>query len=84
MPALGDRPFSGLDLALKDVGHGVDCAQKAGIPASVASMALENLKKADEVGKAKGRRLDSSSMYGVLREQAGLDFETDLVKKRDG
>lgn len=83
MPALGDRPWSDLTLALKDVGHGVDCSTKAGVPGGVASMALENLKEASDFGKAKGRALDSSSMYGVLRQKAGLDFETELVKQRD-
>jgi 3-hydroxyisobutyrate dehydrogenase-like beta-hydroxyacid dehydrogenase len=83
MPARGDRPWSDLTLALKDVGHGVDCAEKAGISEGVAAMALDNLKEADKVAKKKGRALDSSSMYGVLRQKAGLDFESDLVKERD-
>jgi len=30
-----------------------------------------------------GRLLDSSPIYGIIRQDAGLDIETDLVKKRD-
>lgn len=30
--------------------------------------------------KHDGRSLDSSSMYGVVRQEAGLDFESDVVK----
>ena len=84
MPPPGERPWSDLKLALKDVGHGVDCAEKAGAELGVAKMALGNLRGADEFGSRRGRALDSSSMYGVLRQGAGLDFETDLVKERDG
>ena len=47
-------------------------------------MALDHLKRAkkhaDEHG---GRPLDSSSMYGIIEQDAGVDFETDLLKKRD-
>ena len=84
-PGEGEAPWSGLDLALKDVGHGVDCAQQNGVDLKVGKIALENLKAAktwtDENG---GRGLDSSSLYGVVRMQSGLDFETDFVKMRDG
>lgn len=84
MPARGDRPWSDLTLALKDVGHGVDCAERVGVQGGVAALALRHLQEADQVSRAKDRPLDSSSMYGVLRQKAGLDFETDLVKERDG
>ncbi|KAH6989568.1 NAD binding domain of 6-phosphogluconate dehydrogenase-domain-containing protein [Ilyonectria sp. MPI-CAGE-AT-0026] len=83
MPARGDRPWSDLNLALKDVGHGITCADQAGLKLEVAEVALRHLKEASEFSEAEGRPLDSSSMYGVLRTQAGLPFETDLVKERD-
>jgi hypothetical protein len=73
-----------LNLAIKDVGHGIACAEKAGTGLKVAEVALGHLKRAkkyaDEDG---GRPLDSSSMYGIIRQDAGLDFEIDLIKKRD-
>lgn len=78
-PAPGDRPWSDLGLALKDVGHGVDCAAAAGARLHVAEVALGHLREASR----EARPLDSSSMYGVLRRQACLDFETDFVKERD-
>ncbi|OLN96869.1 putative 3-hydroxyisobutyrate dehydrogenase, mitochondrial 1 [Colletotrichum chlorophyti] len=83
MPARGDRPWSDLGLALKDVGHGIDCAGKSGSRLEVAEVALKHLEAAKAFSDAQGRPLDSSSMYGVLRQEAGLPFETDLVRSRD-
>lgn len=84
MPAKEQRPWSDLNLALKDVGHGIDCAREAGAELPVGQVVQKHLQEAKEVSEAEGRPLDSSSMYGVLRREAGLDFETDLVKRRDG
>lgn len=84
MPAKDQRPWSDLNLALKDVGHGIACAREAGASLPVGEVVQKHLEEAKEVSDAEGRPLDSSSMYGVLRRQAGLDFETDLVKRRDG
>ncbi|KAG6363246.1 hypothetical protein INS49_008342 [Diaporthe citri] len=84
MPAKGQRPWSDLNLALKDVGHGIDCARDAGAELPVGEVVQKHLQEAKEASDAEGRPLDSSSMYGVLRRQAGLEFETDLVKRRDG
>lgn len=83
MPAKGERPWSDLNLALKDVGHGISCAGEAGLALPVGDVALGHLQEAKRYSDAEGRPLDSSSMYGVLRRQAGLSFETDLVKQRD-
>ena len=83
-PAVNEAPWSGLDLALKDVGHGVDCADKNGVDLKIGKLALENLKVAKTWSeKNGGRALDSSSLYGVVRMQSGLEFETDFVKRRD-
>ena len=41
---------------------------------------MEAKKFSDESG---GRTLDSSSLYGIVRRDAGLAFETKLVKERD-
>lgn len=83
MPAKDQRPWSDLNLALKDVGHGITCARDAGANVPVGDVVQKHLEQAKEFSDARGRPLDSSSMYGVLRRQAGLDFETDLVKERD-
>ncbi|KAB2572785.1 putative oxidoreductase YfjR [Lasiodiplodia theobromae] len=83
MPPKGERPWSSLDLALKDVGHGIRCARESGSRLEVGEVALRHLEEAKDFSDAHGRPLDSSSMYGVLRQQAGLPFETDFVQKRD-
>lgn len=83
MPARGERPWSDLNLALKDVGHGITCAEQSGARLEVAEVALKHLKDASRFSEAENRPLDSSSMYGVLRAEAGLPFETDFVKDRD-
>ncbi|TDZ33800.1 2-(hydroxymethyl)glutarate dehydrogenase [Colletotrichum spinosum] len=83
LPARGQRPWSDLGLALKDIGHGIDCAEGSGSRLEVAEVALRHLTEARAYSDVEGRPLDSSSMYGVLRREAGLSFETDLVKKRD-
>ncbi|KAL2839604.1 3-hydroxyisobutyrate dehydrogenase [Aspergillus pseudoustus] len=83
LPKSGDRPWSDLGLALKDVGLGVDCAEKAGTRLPSAELVRKNLAEARRYGEQNDRALDSSSMFGVLREKAGLDFESDVVKQRD-
>ncbi|KAL0932705.1 uncharacterized protein CTRU02_211668 [Colletotrichum truncatum] len=84
LPPLGEKPWSDLGLALKDVGHGINCAETSGSRLEVAEVALKHLQEAKKFSEAVGRPLDSSSMYGVVRSEAGLSFETDLVKRRDG
>lgn len=79
IPPAGTRPWSDVQLAVKDVGHGISAASDAGARLHVAELAIAHLKTAS----AKERPLDSASIYGVLREEAGLDFETDVVKTRD-
>ncbi|KAB8227787.1 NAD(P)-dependent oxidoreductase [Aspergillus alliaceus] len=83
LPKLGERPWSDLQLALKDVGLGASCAERVGANLPIANLVLKHLGEARQYGQATQRALDSSSMYGVLRQHAGLDFESDLVKERD-
>ncbi|KAL2870306.1 NAD(P)-dependent oxidoreductase [Aspergillus lucknowensis] len=83
LPPRGERPWSDLGLALKDVGLGVDCAERAGTSLPVAEIALKHLGEARQYGDEVRRALDSSSMFGVLRESAGLGFESDVVRRRD-
>lgn len=83
MPARDERPWSDLNLALKDVGHGIDCAKEAETVLPVGELALEHLQEAKAFSDQQKRPLDSSSMYGVLRRLAGLSFQTELVIERD-
>ena len=82
-PPKGERPWSDLGLAVKDVGIGISCAEKVGARLKIGEVALGHLKEAKMYGEEKGRKLDSSCMYGVIRRDAGLDFETEGVKERD-
>ncbi|KAE8369018.1 3-hydroxyisobutyrate dehydrogenase [Aspergillus caelatus] len=82
LPKQGERPWSDLKLAVKDVGLGVSCAENAEASLPVADVILKHYDEACQYGERNERALDSSSMYGVLRTHAGLDFESDRVKER--
>ncbi|KAI8953331.1 hypothetical protein F4801DRAFT_588260 [Xylaria longipes] len=78
IPGNGETPWSDLNLALKDVGHGVDSATQAGVSLKVGNTALEHLRRAKMYSGENGERpLDSSSLYGIVRQDSGLDFRTD-------
>ena len=83
-PPKGERPRSDLTLAIKDVGHGIESAKEAGAKLKVADMTTEHLLEAKKWAEREGRTLDSSAVYGVVRQDAGLDFENKVVKERDG
>ncbi|KAL5338043.1 3-hydroxyisobutyrate dehydrogenase [Aspergillus crustosus] len=83
LPARGNRPWSDLQLAVKDVGLGVSCAEKVGAALPIAEVVLGHYEKANEYADTGNRALDSSSMFGVLRQKAGLEFESELVRERD-
>lgn len=83
-PAPDGKAGFGVELAMKDARHALNCAKAAGTRLQVSEVALANLEKATQFGeKEGGRPLDSSSMYGTIRQEAGLDFFTDLCKERD-
>ncbi|KAG9186470.1 hypothetical protein G6011_09578 [Alternaria panax] len=82
-PAAGQAPSSGLELGIKDVGHGVSLAKEAGMTLGIGEMYLGAAEEAKVFGEEKGRRCDSSAVFGVVRTRAGLDFESDQVRKRD-
>jgi 3-hydroxyisobutyrate dehydrogenase-like beta-hydroxyacid dehydrogenase len=82
-PAAGERPRSDVRLAVKDVQVGVDVAKAVGVDLEVGKLALQRLKDARDWGERNGRGLDSSSVYGVARNRAGLDFERkDVLEQR--
>jgi hypothetical protein len=73
-----------LNLGIKDVQHGISYAKDVGASLKVAEVALGNMVRAKEFSDAHGGRpLDSSSGYGIIRQDAGLDFENTFVKERD-
>lgn len=81
LPAEGVPPQSSLELGIKDVQHGVDLAKSKGMKLDVAESYLGAAKEANLRGKEKERNLDSSSVFGIVRERAGLDFENEAVKE---
>ncbi len=83
MPPRGQAPWSSLDLALKDVGHAMDCAAAAGARLAVGEVMLDHLQRAKAFSEVEDRQLDSAALYGVVRQEAGLDFESAEVKRRD-
>ncbi len=83
MPPRGERPRSDLTLAIKDVRHGIDYAKEVGMTLDVAEVTMGHLFQAKGWGEQQGRALDSSAVYGVVRTESGLEFETDEVRKRD-
>ncbi|KAJ5257868.1 hypothetical protein N7524_009424 [Penicillium chrysogenum] len=84
LPEEGQSPWSNLDLGIKDVQHGISYAQNVGARLKVAEVALDNMARAKDFSDAHGGRpLDSSSGYGIIRQDSGLDFENAFVKERD-
>ncbi|GKZ25842.1 hypothetical protein AbraIFM66951_002843 [Aspergillus brasiliensis] len=83
MPPKGTSPWSNLDLALKDVGHAMDCAASSGTNLRIGEIALDHLRRAKAYSEEQARDLDSAASYGILRRDAGLDFENEAIKRRD-
>jgi 3-hydroxyisobutyrate dehydrogenase-like beta-hydroxyacid dehydrogenase len=82
-PAEGEAPRSGLELGIKDVGHGVSLAKGNGMQLRLGEMYLEAAGEAKAWGDERGRRMDSSAVFGVVRTRAGEEFETGVVRERD-
>ncbi len=82
-PSKDERPQSDLTLAIKDVDHGIESAKSLGLRLKIAELTMEHLREAKEWGDGQGRWLDSSAVYGVVRREAGLEFETEIVKARN-
>ncbi|KAI4864427.1 6-phosphogluconate dehydrogenase [Hypoxylon rubiginosum] len=81
-PALGGKAGFDVQLAIKDAKHALNCAKEANTRIEVSEVALRHMEKARTL--VGDRPLDSSSMYGTIRTEAGLDFFTEQCKERDG
>ncbi|KAF4248303.1 hypothetical protein CNMCM8980_006038 [Aspergillus fumigatiaffinis] len=77
-PSLDSRPGFGVSLAIKDANHALAIAQEDNVRLPGLQVARENMMAAREYA---GECLDSSSMYGVLRQQAGLEFWNEKSRK---
>ncbi|KPM41830.1 hypothetical protein AK830_g4730 [Neonectria ditissima] len=79
-PPSGKAGFD-VQLAIKDAKHALTCAKDAGTRLEVSELALRHMEEARVMEPS--RPLDSSSMYGAIRKDAGLDFFSDACKERD-
>jgi len=70
-----------MELGIKDVGHGVNLAKGKGMKLGIGEMYLEAAGEAKKWGDGRGRKMDSSAVFGVVREKAGLEFE--VREKKD-
>ncbi|KAF8858245.1 NAD binding domain of 6-phosphogluconate dehydrogenase [Acephala macrosclerotiorum] len=81
---LKGKPWSDLNLDIKDVGHGIKCTKTAGARLKTGEVVMEHLEEAKKFSDSQGQRpLDSSSLYGIIKRDAGLDFGSAFVKQRD-
>lgn len=80
-PPPGGKAGFDVQLAIKDARHALSCATAVDASLDVSQVALGHMEQARTL--CPDRPLDSSSMYGAIRTDSGLDFFTDLCKKRD-
>ncbi|KAJ5082423.1 Dehydrogenase multihelical [Penicillium argentinense] len=78
-PPLDSRPGFGVSLAIKDAKHAMDMAQEYGANLPGLALARDNMEAAREYA---GECLDSSSMYGTIRQQSGLEFWNEKSRKQ--
>ncbi|KAL5429129.1 hypothetical protein PMIN04_000371 [Paraphaeosphaeria minitans] len=84
MPTAGQAPNSALELAIKDVSIGLGIAKEQGVKLEIGELSMGSMQEAKAFGDESGRKLDSHSVFGVVRKKAGLEFENEAVKERDG
>ncbi|KAL4940686.1 hypothetical protein BDV06DRAFT_17150 [Aspergillus oleicola] len=77
-PPLESRPGFGVSLAIKDAKHAFDIAKENNVELPGLQIANENMAAAREYA---GECLDTSSMYGVLRQKAGMGFWNEKSRK---
>ncbi|KAE8364309.1 hypothetical protein BDV27DRAFT_115615 [Aspergillus caelatus] len=77
-PPLESRPGFGVSLAIKDANHAFAMAKEHNVELPGLKVAHENMVAAREYA---GECLDSSSMYGVLRQKAGMTFWNEKSRK---
>ncbi|ORY58451.1 6-phosphogluconate dehydrogenase [Pseudomassariella vexata] len=82
-PAPDGKAGFDVRLAVKDAKHALNCAKTAGTRLEVSEVALRHMEEAMASSELDGRPLDSSSMYGAIRKEAGMDFFSDVCKQMD-
>ncbi|OJJ01326.1 hypothetical protein ASPVEDRAFT_627348 [Aspergillus versicolor CBS 583.65] len=77
-PPLGTRPGFGVSLAIKDAEHALSLAKGVNARLPGVEIAHGNMQSARDYA---GECLDSSSMYGILRMEAGVSFWNDASRQ---
>ncbi|KAL4934129.1 NAD(P)-dependent oxidoreductase [Aspergillus undulatus] len=77
-PPLDTRPGFGVSLAIKDAKHAFDIAKENHVELPGLQVSNQNMIAAREYA---GECLDTSSMYGVLRQKAGMEFWNEKSRK---
>lgn len=77
-PPLGTRPGFGVSLAIKDAEHALSLAKGVNARLPGVEIAHGNMQSARDYA---GECLDSSSMYGILRMEAGMSFWNDASRQ---
>ena len=78
-PAPDGKAVFGVELAMKDARHALKYTNDAGTRFEDLEVALAHMETASKLAASIGRRpMDSASMYGALRQDAGLDSFTCL------
>ncbi|RMJ21020.1 6-phosphogluconate dehydrogenase [Aspergillus sp. HF37] len=77
-PPLDSRPGFGVSLAIKDADHAFAMANEHKVELPGLQVAQDNMVAAREYA---GECLDSSSMYGILRQKAGMEFWNEKSRK---
>ncbi|ESZ95061.1 hypothetical protein SBOR_4594 [Sclerotinia borealis F-4128] len=79
-PAATNKVRFDMALAIKDAKYALNCAKNVGAKLQVSEVALENLEAAFKMK----RPWIAVLCMRTIRQAAGLDFYTDLCRKRDG
>ncbi|KAL4965659.1 NAD(P)-dependent oxidoreductase [Aspergillus stella-maris] len=77
-PPLETRPGFGVSLAIKDAEHALSMAKGVNAKLPGTETAHRNMRAARDYA---GECLDSSSMYGVLRMEAGMPFWNEVSRQ---
>lgn len=77
-PPAGQNPSFAVELAVKDGLHAQTIAKATGVPTPTLDAAMDHLRCARTSQKGE---LDSTCMYGQLREEGGLNFFSDAVSE---
>ncbi|KAF8457771.1 hypothetical protein BGX38DRAFT_726478 [Terfezia claveryi] len=81
-----DEPLFSVPLATKDAMHAINLAAASGAPGilKVTQAIVDHMKKVPEVSGKKADNADFAAVYGVVRTEAGLEFDNGSLGGRSG